>query len=70
MLTLGEATLNVLSSSNEKALSLILINLDLAVALTLQGGSKGQISSCRTIIWYREKFSKCQLILTRFLKLL
>lgn len=38
---------NMLSSPSEKTLSLILTNLDLAVALTVQGGSEGQISSCR-----------------------
>lgn len=41
------ASVNMLSSPSKKTLSLILINLDLAAALTVQGGSEGQISSYR-----------------------
>lgn len=64
------ARVNVRPSSSKKMLSLVLINLGLAVALTLQGGfgvkSVHIGEALRTIIWHREKFSKCQLMLTRF----
>lgn len=52
MLTLGEAALNVLTSQGACAFFLTQvkgimsdwINLDLAIAFTLQGGSEGQFS--------------------------
>lgn len=62
----------MLSSSSKNTLSLVLINLDLAIALNLQSGSGVKSvhidEALRTIIWHREKFSKCQLMLTRFFK--
>lgn len=66
------ASVNMLSSPSKKTLSLILINLDLAAALTavLRVKSVHIGEALRTIVWHREKFSKCQVILTRLLKLL